>query len=120
MKSILLVDDNEDIRELYGAILRDAGYEVQEAENGADALSVLQQHRPALVVLDLMMPVMSGPEFLNVLHGSQSLASLPVIVVTAGGRLADAPRAQRFIRKPVDRDALLAAVREFCGDAVCT
>jgi len=120
MKSILLVEDNDDIRDLYGAVLRVEGYEVYEAENGQVALDLLKHMStddPCLVLLDLMMPIMSGPELLQALHESHRLASLPVVVFSAGGRESDAPRAKKFIRKPVDRHVLLSVVREFCGPA---
>jgi CheY-like chemotaxis protein len=119
MKAILLVEDNEDIRELYGAVLRREGYEVREAENGQEALELLHQMHgnPCLVLLDMMMPIMSGPELLKVLHESHRLAALPVVVLSAGGRESDAPAARKFIRKPVDSHVLLAVVREFCGPA---
>ncbi|HET6338397.1 MAG TPA: response regulator [Polyangiales bacterium] len=117
MKAILLVEDNDDIRELYGTVLRREGYEVQEAENGQIALERLEQMHgtPCLVLLDMMMPIMSGPELLRVLHESHRLASLPIVVLSAGGTEADAPHAKKFIRKPVDGHVLLTVVREFCG-----
>lgn len=117
VKIVLLVEDDEDIRDLYCTVLRRHGYEVHEADNGATALQVLERFHsdPCLVLLDLMMPVMSGPELLQILHESQRLASLPVVALSAGGQPSDAPRATKFIRKPVDPNLLLAVVREFCG-----
>ena len=119
MKTILLVEDNADIRELAVLTLRTAGYEVAEAENGREALDQLQTMRgaPCLVLLDLMMPIMSGPELLSSLQGDQRLATLPVVVLSAGGKPSDAPAASRFIRKPVGAAVLLELVREFCGPA---
>jgi CheY-like chemotaxis protein len=116
MTSILLVDDNDDLRELYGAVLRREGYVVHEAENGQQALTVLERmdSEPCMLLLDLMMPVMSGTDLLKVLHDSGRLAKLPVIVLSAGGRRADVPEAQNFIRKPVDAHVLVALVRELC------
>jgi CheY-like chemotaxis protein len=117
MKTVLLVEDCDDIRELYGALLRRAGYEVHEAENGKSALDQLHQMRtnPCLVLLDLMMPIMTGVELLKVLDESHRLASMPVVVLSAGGVESDAPQATRFIRKPVKTEVLLTVVREFCG-----
>lgn len=116
MKTILLVDDNDDLRELYGSALRRKGYAVREAENGATALDVLESmdSAPCVVLLDLMMPVMSGTDLLKVLHDSGRLSHLSVIVLSAGGQPSDAPEAQQFIRKPVDLHALLSLVRDFC------
>jgi CheY-like chemotaxis protein len=118
MRSILLVEDNEDLRELYASVLRRGGYLVREAENGQDALAVLESvdSEPCLLLLDLMMPVMSGVELLKALHDSGRLARLPVIVLSAGGRASDVPEAQKFIRKPVDAHVLLSTVQKFCDD----
>jgi CheY-like chemotaxis protein len=117
VKVVLLVEDDQDIRELYCTLLRRYGYAVHEADNGETALQALQRFHgePCLVLLDLMMPVMSGPELLKIMHESHRLASLPVVVLSAGGQPSDAARAQKFIRKPVDPNVLLAVVREFCG-----
>ena len=93
MKAILLVEDNDDIRELYGALLRREGYEVYEAENGQVALEQLHEMHgnPCLVLLDLMMPIMSGPELLKVLHESHRLASLPVVVLSIARARSPSP-----------------------------
>jgi CheY-like chemotaxis protein len=119
MKTVLLVEDNDDIREVVGELLRSEGYEVLEAEHGAAALAQLEQMKgqPCLVLLDMMMPIMSGPELLKVLHDSHRLASLPVVVLSAGGQARDAPTARRFIRKPAESGILIAVVREYCGPA---
>jgi CheY-like chemotaxis protein len=116
VKAILLVEDNDDIRELYGGFLRREGYTVYEAENGLEALETMEklQETPCLVLLDLMMPIMSGPEFLKVLGESDRLALMPIVVLSAGGQPTDAPEAKKFIRKPVDPAVLLTVVREFC------
>lgn len=117
MKTILLVEDDDDIRELVGIVLRNDGYEVYEAENGSDALQKLETmpSLPCLLLLDLMMPVMSGPELLQVLSQRKQLASLPVVVLSAGGQPSNAPTATKFLRKPADPKHLLAAVHEVCG-----
>jgi len=121
-KTILLVDDNDDLRELYSATLRREGYVVCEAENGRMALDILRSRdsHPCLVLLDLMMPVMSGAELLKALEGSGDLENLPVIVLSAGGRPSDAPGAQQFIRKPVDANVLIKLVRDFCDSHPAT
>jgi CheY-like chemotaxis protein len=119
MTVILLVDDSDDLRALYGGMLRRHGYDVQEAENGQVALDRLHQMNgvPCLVLLDLMMPIMSGSELLRVLHESGRLATVPVIVLSAGGQESDAPEATKFVRKPIAADVLVALVGEFCRPA---
>jgi CheY-like chemotaxis protein len=112
MRSILLVEDNDDLRELVGALLTRAGYQVFEAEHGQAALELLKAlpEHPSLVVLDLMMPVMSGFELLEVLRGSGRWSSLPVIVLSA---IADRVRpegARAYIQKPLNERELLKVV----------
>ena len=116
-KTILLVDDNEDVREFVGVVLRNRGYTVCEAENGRDALDQLEAMRkpPCLLLLDLMMPVMTGPEMLEVLRKRNLLASIPVVVISAGGEPSHAPGAKMFIRKPADTRLLLDVVHQVCG-----
>ena len=120
MKTILLVEDDPDIREATAEILRESGYEVCEAEDGQGALEQLQKMSqvPSLVLLDLSMPVMSGQELLQQLKQSERFANLPVVVVSgAGWTHADVPDANDFITKPPSVAALLQVVREYCDRA---
>ncbi|MDB4988134.1 MAG: hypothetical protein JWN04_3312 [Myxococcaceae bacterium] len=117
MKTILLVEDDPDIREVTAEILRESGYEVCEAEDGQGALEQLQQMSvvPALVLLDLSMPIMTGQELLQELKKSERFATLPVVVVSgAGWTHADVPDANEFISKPPSVAQLLQVVREYC------
>lgn len=117
MSAILIVDDDDDIRELLGNLLRREGYEVLEAEDGARALEILEQQPtpPCLVLLDLMMPVMSGTEVLKALEETDRLARLPVVVISAGGRAEEVPTARKFVRKPPRPETVRALAAEFCG-----
>jgi two-component system, chemotaxis family, chemotaxis protein CheY len=116
MGAIMIVEDDDDIRELVAGLLRHDGYDVLEAEHGARALELLaeQTTRPCLILLDLMMPVMSGAEFLKVLIDTGRLSTLPVVVVSAGGRPEEVPQARQFIRKPPNLQ-LLRNLEEYCG-----
>jgi two-component system, chemotaxis family, chemotaxis protein CheY len=116
LKTILVVEDDEDLREATAMLIRDEGYTVCEAENGRAALEQLatMPDDPCLVLLDLMMPVMSGQELLQAMQRTQRLAGMPVVVLSAGGQAADVPEARLFLRKPFPPDRLLAVVREFC------
>lgn len=117
-ETILVVEDDIDIRECYQSLLEHAGYRVATAQNGREALEQLSRERPALILLDLMMPVMSGPEFLEVLRADTSSVDIPVVIVSAYGELADATTGVAgFLRKPVELQALLTAVRRFCPDS---
>lgn len=115
--SILVVEDNWDIREALRQALEVEGYEVYTAENGKIGLEKLRTvPRPCLILLDLMMPVMNGLDFLEVLQTNDLLATIPVGVVTAYGDLAAQARgAAGFIKKPVDLEALLSFVARYCG-----
>ena len=117
MTTILLVDDNYDARQLVGTVLRSGGYDVVEAENGLDALGLLEtmSTKPCLVLLDLMMPVMDGQEFLHALREQNRLVTLPVVVLSAGGQPSQVPDAIMFLRKPVDPRLILALASEICS-----
>ena len=110
--SVLLVDDDPDIRESICMVLEAEGYSVETAANGAEALEKLRDlPLPSLVLLDLMMPVMNGWRFLELVNGGQP-ATFPVVVVSA----AVPPKpdnAVSCLRKPVDLDSLLAKVAEY-------
>ena len=83
-RRILVVEDDRDIRESLQDLLEVEGYAVTTAENGRDALEQLQRmDAPSVILLDLMMPVMSGDEFLRELRKDGALASIPVLVVSA-------------------------------------
>jgi CheY-like chemotaxis protein len=115
---ILVVDDDLGIREALAALLESEGYCVRCAENGAVALDLVRQtHKPDLMLLDLMMPVLSGFELLEMLEdGDPDLGAVPIFVVsafnaplTAG---CDGGGVKRCFGKPFDAEALLTAVRE--------
>jgi len=114
---VLLVDDDLDILDGLSELLKLAGFDVITARNGLEALAHARARRPCMVLLDLMMPVMSGQEFRQEQTADPSLSSIPVIVVTAArpsrselARLA----AEECLLKPVDTDRLLSAVRRHC------
>jgi two-component system chemotaxis response regulator CheY len=80
---VLIADDDEDIRWLYGMMLADR-YEVIEAENGREAVVLYKEHRPALTLMDIMMPVLPGDEAINRIFDFDPRAK--IIAVTASGR----------------------------------
>jgi CheY-like chemotaxis protein len=105
--SVLVVDDDEAIREVIAEVLRDEGYRVTCAENGVQALRELQaEHHPDLVLLDLMMPVMSGWEVLEQIQTSEELSRIPIVVVSAMA----APGVREHLAKPIDLEHLLDTV----------
>lgn len=108
--TVLVVDDETDIRQAVAEILADEGYEVCSASDGAEALVALRKFHPSLVLLDLMMPRMNGWEFRAAQKRDAELAGIPVVVLSAVGRPGTID-ADGFIQKPFDLEELLGAVK---------
>jgi CheY-like chemotaxis protein len=107
---VLVVDDDAEIRETLTQLLQQEGYTVLRAENGVQALEQLRAGHPDVMLLDLMMPVMSGWEVLEELDETGELDNTPIIVVSA----MSAPCARACLRKPVNLEELLAVVGTCC------
>ena len=114
---VLVVDDEADLRRLFTVVLTEGGYEVRDAANGAEALAVVHQWRPDVIILDLMMPVMNGWQFVDTYGGLTGMEAerAPIIVITAAG--PGAVRSTKsmgaisaVLSKPVDVDVLLEVV----------
>ncbi|MCY1047098.1 response regulator [Corallococcus sp. bb12-1] len=114
---ILVVDDDLDLLQAYQEALRLDGHSVVLARDGAEALRLLKQGlRPALILLDLLMPRMNAWEFRMRQRADPALASIPVIVLYAlelGAREMTALEVEGFLQKPVDLDVLLRAVAPY-------
>lgn len=117
--SVLIVEDDEGVRESVASILREEGYAVEVAESGAQALERLARHRPTLILLDLMMPVMNGWELRAAMLADHELARVPVVVVSGKGRIPPdeeqtlAPAA--VLVKPFELSELLELVARYCA-----
>jgi len=111
---VLIVDDDPDVREALSFLLDDEGYRVSSAADGAAALKQLKREQPCLVLLDLMMPEMSGWEILRRMRADPALAQVPVCVVSAVYEEAPA-EAFCALPKPLDVDKLLDIVQQRCG-----
>jgi CheY-like chemotaxis protein len=92
MAKILIVDDDADARDTMAVNLQDAGHTVTCAPNGREALSLVLENQPDVILLDLMMPEMDGPSFLEVIRSYLRIQSLPVVVLTG---LGDSPMIER-------------------------
>ena len=117
-RTILVVDDDPDIRLTVAGILEDEGYAVVSAADGLDALAKLAETRPAAILLDIAMPRMDGYAFAAELARRGMRDSLPVIVLTADGRAPEkAARvgAQGYLSKPFILSTLLAEVTRVAG-----
>ncbi len=117
VSDILIVDDDVDIRDALSRALELEGYRVSVAANGRVAWEKLHaEPPPALVLLDLMMPVMNGAELLTLLRADAQLRALPVVLVTAFGTSAAefAPSSEGMLSKPIDLDQLMQLVSRYC------
>jgi CheY-like chemotaxis protein len=112
MRHVLVVDDDPTIRRLVADVLEDADYRVETAADGAEALAKVRAHPPAMLLLDLMMPVMDGRQSLEACRREAWCEDVPILLMSAGHRAseAEALRAQGFLAKPFDLGDLLGAV----------
>lgn len=108
---VLIVEDDDDIRDCLAETLTLEGFVVAQARNGLEALEMIRVSPPRVVILDLMMPVMNGWELLNVLRSDSVLGQIPALVMTAvHNNTVQPPDAPVFL-KPVNVPSLLRAVR---------
>jgi CheY-like chemotaxis protein len=116
-KTILIIDDEADVRTFLAAVLKKHGYETATAGNGHEGLEVARSLRPALVTLDLMMPNQSGTDFYRNLVKDKDLRDTPIIVISGlPGRHLAVRKPQAVFDKPIDPDEFIAAVRKALGE----
>lgn len=111
--TVMVVDDDDDIRGSLADILSDEGYAVRAAANGREALADLRsgKTRPSVILIDLMMPVMNGYELRTELLRDPELSSIPVVVVSARGTIDQRQVAPaEILRKPVELGVLLETI----------
>jgi len=123
-KKILVVDDEQDVRDYLSTALTDAGFEVETARDGLEALEAVRRGRPDLISLDLVMPRHSGAKFYRELQRDKQLQSIPVLIVTGHARdemgRADFDEMTMsgpgiYLEKPVRPRAYVTAVRQLLG-----
>ncbi|MGE0872219.1 MAG: response regulator [Kofleriaceae bacterium] len=109
---VLLVDDDYDVREVYAEALSESGFEVATAPNGRDALHYLERTRtvPSVILVDLMMPVMSGKEFVEELRKRDAYQKTSIVVMTASRTLPSID-GTTHLYKPFSLESLCEAVR---------
>jgi CheY-like chemotaxis protein len=115
--TILIVEDDLDIREVMRMILEASGYQVFEAGDGAEALVVARARRPGIILLDLMMPGMDGFQFRELQLQDPAIASIPVVIVSGGGAVPQKAAelgAAGYLVKPTDVQRLLAVMGDLC------
>jgi DNA-binding response OmpR family regulator len=114
-RNILIVEDEQDIRENLKMLLELEGYKVFTAVNGEDGLKVLRtMERPCLILLDLLMPVMNGMEFLKEKRHEDTIAQIPVCIVSGVAEKPDMKGVSGFVKKPIDLDVLLKFIKSHC------
>lgn len=120
MAKILVVEDNEKNRILLREVLTYHGYEVIEAVNGYEALKAAREHKPALILMDIQMPVMDGLACVKLIREDEDIKHIKVIAFTALAMRGDRERLMEagfdsYITKPVNIDRLAEEVKGFIG-----
>ena len=116
-KTILICEDDDNLRQLLRVVIG-PGYHIVEAGDGDEALVLASEHRPDLIILDLMMPRMSGLDVLQKLRANAATDGMHILVMSAWPDAVQAARAagaDAFLQKPFEPDALTALVEEALG-----
>lgn len=119
-KRVLIVEDEETVRELEKFILEQQGYEVMEARDGLEGLTKAEFRRPDVILLDLMMPDVSGGRMFDEMRHHPATKDIPIVVVTgkpdAHEMFDDAIGEENVIMKPFESDVLIERIRSHIGD----
>jgi two-component system, cell cycle response regulator DivK len=117
-KCILVVEDQEDNRQILRDLLTSGGFDMIEAENGADAITAAEANRPDLILMDIQLPILDGYEATRRIKANPALKSIPIIVVTSYALSGDEDKARRagcddYVAKPFSPRELLAKIRTY-------
>jgi len=119
---VVIAEDDQGIREALQTFIELEGYTVRTASNGDEALALLKELKePCLILTDLMMPGMNGYEFIELASKTHTIASIPIVVVSASPNesvlkvMSDSGKIKGLVKKPVDLDYMLAVVHKHCG-----
>jgi two-component system cell cycle response regulator DivK len=118
MKRILVVEDTEDNRQIMRDLLSNAGYDMIEAQDGAEGIAMAQSHRPDLILMDIQLPVLDGYEATQRIKADPALAHIPIIAVTSYALSGDEAKTKAagcdgYVAKPFSPRELLSKVREY-------
>jgi CheY-like chemotaxis protein len=111
--SVLIVDDDRELRLIYRKILERVGYTVLEAPNGADALKLLINQTPDVLVVDMLMPMLGGEAMMQRVRQMPALNNMKIVVLTAYPRFRESAmyfQADQFLVKPIKPDDLIGAI----------
>jgi len=116
MKKILVVDDEQDVRDFLGDLLADQGYSVDKAVDGLQAMEMVKREKPDLILLDLLMPKETGTDFYRRIHQKKDFGDIPVIVISGlPGRHLAVSKSIPVFDKPIDEKKLLEEVKKTIG-----
>ena len=111
---VLIVDDDAELRRIYRQTLERSGYHVREAQDGVEAMEMLNTDIPALIILDMMMPRMSGSTVLKLLSENEKFANVRLVLITAYPHFRDTAlnfNVDQFLAKPVRPSDVVNAVK---------
>jgi len=129
MKKVLVVDDDVDIRKVVSKLVEKSGYEAIEAKNGVEGMGKVREHKPDLIILDMLMPKESGVRMYHELKTEEPLKDIPVIVLSAIPRKSflksqkvldefagqSVPEPEAYIEKPEEPEELIALMKKILG-----
>ena len=119
-KTVLVVEDNELNMKLFNDLLETQGYRVLQIDNGMDAMDMVREHRPDLVLMDIQLPGQSGLEVTKQLKADETTKHIPVIAVTAFAMRTDEARiraggCEDYLAKPISVPVFLQTVKRYLG-----
>ena len=121
-KTVMIVEDNELNMKLFNDLLRAKGYETLPMRNGHEALAMLKERRPDLIIMDIQLPEISGLEVTKLIKQNDALKDIPVIAVTAFAMKGDEERIRQggcegYLSKPISVANFIETVKTFVGEA---
>ena len=117
-KTVMIVEDDDAIREALQAVVESEGYQCLTAQNGKEAIALLNSPscpEPCVILLDLMMPEMNGWQFMQANRGSDAIMAIPVVVMSAVADCAVPPAGYvKLLRKPMDLETIIQSLHDLC------
>ena len=110
-RTVLVVEDEKDLRDLWSTALKSGGFDVREADDGVSALRLIEHSQPDIIVLDLLLPMLDGVSVRQEVAAHARTQHIPVIVVTGSAIDVSGLNVAALLRKPIEPDVLVAAVR---------
>ena len=120
-KTILIVEDNELNMRLFNDVLQASGYQTLQTGDGSEAVTLAEEHRPDLILMDMRLPGISGMEATQIIKARGDLRHIPIVAVTASALKGDEEKilaggCDGFIAKPISIPTFLATVAQFLGE----